>query len=227
MNCQICLNSFDHSIHKPYMLSCPHTFCLSCINKLTANKCPVCNIEIKAKNSNIALLGLIPESLYDKLKVEAQKVSNETIEIKNALKKKRETKLTEYLNKLSEIRSNIKNETSKLIEVFKTNELKLLNEVTDIEQYLKENLSLSQQELESEAKLAKLKPTVENNLLSEEELTKLVNESNTIKKKINEIDSELELFKENIEFIVFENGCLKDGLIGEIQTNKKVYFIRK
>ena len=32
-----------------------------------------------------------------------------------------------------------------------------------VEQYLKENLSLSQQELESEAKLAKLKPTVENN----------------------------------------------------------------
>ena len=67
MSCDICFNNYDHSIHKPYMLSCPHTFCLSCINKLSNKKCPNCSISISVKNPNIALLEFIKESIYDKM----------------------------------------------------------------------------------------------------------------------------------------------------------------
>ena len=57
MDCNICYESFDHSIRKPYSLSsCPHTYCLKCLDQLNNNKCPNCNEPIKGKNINIALL---------------------------------------------------------------------------------------------------------------------------------------------------------------------------
>ena len=40
MNCEICLEPFDHSIHKPHHLECSHTYCLSCLKILTNNKYP-------------------------------------------------------------------------------------------------------------------------------------------------------------------------------------------
>ena len=83
MNCDICLEPFDHSIHKPCHLACPHTFCLSCLNQLTTKKCPTCNKTFVDKNPNIALLKWIPESSYDLLKAETLK---ELIEINEAKK---------------------------------------------------------------------------------------------------------------------------------------------
>ena len=67
-SCEICFEPFDHSIHKPYNLSCPHTYCLKCIQIFKDNKCPACNKEIKEKYPSTAILRLIPESNYDKLK---------------------------------------------------------------------------------------------------------------------------------------------------------------
>ena len=62
-----CSPLFDHSNRMPYSLSsCPHTYCLKCLDQLNNNKCPNCNEPIKGKNINIALLKLIPESSYDK-----------------------------------------------------------------------------------------------------------------------------------------------------------------
>lgn len=62
MNCEICFKPFDHTSHKPYNLACTHTYCLSCLNQLSTNKCPTCNKEFDEKHLNIELLKLIPES---------------------------------------------------------------------------------------------------------------------------------------------------------------------
>ena len=126
MDCDICYSHYDHSIHKPYMLSCPHTFCISCVNRLTTNKCPTCNAEIFIKNPNIALLNLISESSYDQLKDSLQKSLNKINEIKNELKTKSETKLNKYLAKIDSAKEGIKNEANKLIQLIKSSELKLL-----------------------------------------------------------------------------------------------------
>ena len=88
MTCQICFNSYDHSIRKPYSLSCPHTFCICCLEKLKGNKCPSCNLSIINKNPNLALLEFIPESSYDKIKAESLKAINEIHEIRNDFNKK-------------------------------------------------------------------------------------------------------------------------------------------
>ncbi len=172
------------------------------------------------------MLNFIPESLYDKQKISLKKTLNEISDIKNGLKLKSEHKLIEYLNKLNSTRNKIKSETNTFIELVKANEVKLLNEVDEIELNLKAYFSLSQEELDTVKRLTTSKQSVENNSISKEELTHLVDESNLIKKKINDLDIKVEEFKENIEFIVYENVSLKDGVIGEIQTNKKV-FIKK
>ena len=221
MNCEICLNQYDHSIHKPYSLSCPHTVCISCVNQLNENKCPLCKTEIKAKNPNIALLNFIPESAYDKLKASSQKILIELNEIKNALKYKSETKLNDFLSKINSTRIKIKNETAKFIGQVKTNELKLLNEATEVEKYLREHFSVNLTK-ESAMWLSELKQSVENNLKNEEELANLVKKSQSLMKTIQDLELKVEEFKEDIEFTVYENVCLKDGLIGEIQTNEKV-----
>jgi len=92
MSCQICFDNYDHSIRL-------HSFCLCCINKLNEKKCPVCSKTFNKTYPNLALLDLIPESNYDKLKAESLKSFNEIKQIKNELIKKRDEKLNEILNK--------------------------------------------------------------------------------------------------------------------------------
>lgn len=222
MSCEICFNLYDHSIHKPYMLSCPHTFCLECVNKFKTKKCPSCDAHIKAKNPNIALLQFVPESLYDRLKLETQKTLNEISDLRTTLKIKRESKLNKYADELSSIRNSIKNETTKLVYLLKANEAKLLEEVTKIEESLEENLTSSQAESETETKLIDEKRSVESNELNEQQLANLVEDSAAEKTKIEELFSAVEEFKEKIEFEVHEFVSPKDGLIGEIWTNEKV-----
>ena len=128
-DCQICFEPFDHSIRIPYSLSsCPHTFCLKCLDQLTTNNCPKCNKLIKGKNLNMALLELIPKSEYDKLKEETLIAIISINETKNDLKNVREEKLIHHETKLTLIKNIIKNETSKLINILEKNEQILLKE---------------------------------------------------------------------------------------------------
>lgn len=62
MNCEICEKPFNHSDRHPYILSCPHTFCLHCVNHLKKSACPNCHVAITIKNQNLALLSFIPKS---------------------------------------------------------------------------------------------------------------------------------------------------------------------
>ena len=59
MTCQICFENFDHFFLKPQQLSCAHTYCFKCVNKLV--KCPTCNEQIIEIYQNNALLEFIPE----------------------------------------------------------------------------------------------------------------------------------------------------------------------
>ena len=221
MNCKICYSPYDHSIHMPFSLSCPHTICISCVNQLTQNKCPTCNAVISIKNPNIGLLKLIPETSYDQLKAAIEKFFNEINQVKNSTLNKANSKLNNYLVQINRTRDNIENETNKFIHLVVSNKTKLLTELTQIEQYVKEELQIAQ--LDSKVKkLAENKSIIRNNSIRHKELANLVEKSNRIKKKFNNKQSKIEAFKENIEFTANKSVSLEDGLIGEIQTNKKV-----
>jgi hypothetical protein len=93
MSCQICFNLYDHSLNKPYTLASQlHTFCVSCIRRFNERKCPVYKKSFKKSFPNLALLEVIPESNYDKLKAVSFKILNGLNEMKNNLTKKRDEK---------------------------------------------------------------------------------------------------------------------------------------
>ena len=191
MSCEICFINYDHSIHKPYMLSCPHTFCLYCINKLFSNKCPTCSMSITSKNPNIAMLEFIKESTYDKLKTDTQKTLNKINEITKAVADKHESKLSDYLNKLSDYlnklsatKEHVKSETNKFISLVKASEAKLIEEVTELEKIIRKQLSLPKNEKEMLTKLISSKGSIEKNTLNEHELAQLTKESTLIETKL-------------------------------------------
>jgi hypothetical protein len=67
MNCQLCLEPFDSSFRKPYHISCPHTFCIICLNDLKENVCPNCKKLITEKHPNEAIMELILKTKNEKL----------------------------------------------------------------------------------------------------------------------------------------------------------------
>jgi len=149
---------------------------------------------------------------------------NKLIEIKNEVRNKSETKLNKYLAKIDSAKDSIKSEANKIIQLVKSSELKLLTELNETQKYLKKKLRTPDLEREVK-KLTEKKPSVEYNSLSEEELANLIKESNRIKRELTEFESEIDAFKENIEFTINENFSKNDGgSIGEIQTNKKVIY---
>ena len=60
-------------------------------------ECPTCNSKFIDKNTNWALIEIVPESNYDKIRDELKQALDEEID----LKKLREVKLEENLNQLN------------------------------------------------------------------------------------------------------------------------------
>ena len=114
MNCYLCFEPFDHSIRKPYHLTCPHSFCISCLNHLKKETCPICQKKITEKNPNIALLEFIPESKYDKLKSETLDIiiqlNENKLDLKSNIDTKRSFNKIRLIKRLHQKRNNKTNE---------------------------------------------------------------------------------------------------------------------
>ena len=123
MNCDICLEAFDHSIRRPFVLAgCGHTYCSSCLDQLANKKCSQCRKPFKEKNPNILLLSLIPQSSYDKLKADSLKALSEINEAKQDLKDSRNDKLKLHETRLKSIKQGVLDETARLIGILNENE---------------------------------------------------------------------------------------------------------
>ncbi len=221
MNCQICFHPYDHSVHKPYTLSClSHTFCIFCIDKLPEKKCPLCMKPFDQKNPNLALLELIPQSNYDKLKLKSIKILNELNETKQNLNIRQEAKLAEYLTQMTEIKFIINKEANAIIQSVKRNQEELINEATSIESDLKKCLSfkkiISIKDLDTKMHQSKL--FIEKNQYSEEQLVKFCDNTSNDKMNLDRCCNIIDKFKEDFRFNLNESKIQ----IGEIKTNKKV-----
>jgi len=200
MECDICIEPYDHSIRKPCSLSsCPHTFCLKCVDKLNNNNCPHCNEPIKGNHINIGLLKLIPESSYDKLKTTTLKSCIEINEIKNKLKKSNEEKLNIYETKIKSIKQTISNETNKIINILKQNEKFLSDECDIIFNDIKADLNLNTFEFDNS------KVKIEKDELNETELA-------NFNRKIEEIKQNINNNSKQIENKILNNDLLIDQL---------------
>jgi DNA-binding protein H-NS len=223
MSCQLCLNEYDHSINKPYTLSCwLHTFCISCIGKLQQRKCPVCKKYFDQYHPNLALLELIPESNYDKLKAESFKILNELNELKNNLANKRDEKQEKYLREINEVKNTINKTANKLVKLVRDSQEKLINEANVIESNMKRKLWFNTRLDENQTKM-----NLEGNVYHEEQLSIIIKETTESKINLEKSSTMIVNFKENYKFNANKTFDLNESfVIGEIKTNKKVknYF---
>jgi hypothetical protein len=203
MNCEICFESFDHSIRKPYSLSsCSHTYCLSCLQSFTNNKCPTCNKKFKQKNPNIALLKLIPESIYDKLKGRVLKACIELKEIDQDLKISHLEKLKTHEARLTSIKKQISDETNKMVSILKKNEKLLKKDCDIILEMILAKLDLNERvDYSKLADIFSTKEKIEKNVLNENKLNDLNILIDQLKQDLNKLSDSIKNYENKYEFI--------------------------
>ncbi len=220
MNCDICFEPYDHSIRKPYsLMSCPHSYCLSCLEQLPTNKCPQCNKTFKDKNPNLALLKLIPKSSYDYLKEKSLKSLIDLSEIKAVLKDKRESKLKHHETKLSLIKKIIGDETNKLINILKQNELQLVNECNKTFDEINAHLDSNKYEQNGLLQINNIdsKEKIEKNSLNKDELNCLSVKMTEIKQKFDKLLNQVENYEKSYKFIPINKISNDILIIGKIE----------
>ena len=69
LQCPICYKEFDNHDRQPISLGCGHTFCVSCLSKLSKTQCPTDQASVETDISklpyNYALLQLVGEEMPD------------------------------------------------------------------------------------------------------------------------------------------------------------------
>jgi len=159
----------------------------------------MCNSIIVNKNTNIALLELIQESDYDRLK---SKISKNLIEINNSkteLAFKREIKLKEYMLKLKKIKNFLNSETNRSIEQLRHNQYDLNKKINSLKIDLVTHLFQFNIE---EMKIGKAKIKIENDQLDEKQLQNLSDDIEKIKNKIVQINIQIDFFHRDYEFLL-------------------------
>ena len=171
----------------------------------------------------MALLKLIPESSYDKLKGEVLKACIELKEIDRDLKISRQVKLNTHEARLTSIKQKISEQTIKMINILKQNEKILKNECDEILESIKAKLDtnnfidyLSLFEIISSAK-----EKIEKDVFDEKKLKDLNILIHELKKKLNEISDETKNYENKYEFI--SNKIPNELSIGEMYT--VIYFL--
>lgn len=227
MSCQICYNAFDHSKHKPYFLSCPHTFCLECLDRLADSKCPTCKKQFNAKYPNLALLEFIPESTYDTAKHNLERTLNEANELKKIIVRDYEQLLSENLNKIKSLKRNINTSANEMINLIKLNQTKLLKQANCYEQSILKQIEHFKLDDTIDDKIAYTKLGLSKNGLDESELTRLNSELNEMKLELIKI-KKMSRLNNNYEFIKYKTINSETGAFGEITSNETVsltYFL--
>lgn len=223
MQCQICFEKFDHSLHKPFVLiPCTHTVCITCLGILPDKRCPTCGREFMDKNPNWALLELVGDSDYDLLKKQMNRSFNETEILKKKLYDVHQRKLEENNQKLKSIQNEIAKQANKLVDQLRENEKRLLDEIKNLEHQMSINLNEIIAKLEknfNEKQFELNRMRLEKDELTELQIKKLghdlFNHNLDLTFKIDQIKklNECEL----VEFIALDNTV---NLIGTL--NNKV-----
>lgn len=222
MDCEICLEEFDHTIHRPFSLSpCMHTLCISCLNNLSEKKCPLCTKVINDNNTNWTLLKLVPESTYDKLKSNCENQLNKLISINGNLDLKRKDEIEKISKKIDKIRSQINVRLNDLINLIQKQKLKLMDQTENIENYLEKRMFNYSGTHLTQEETSNIKNHLDNNSLSESDLKKLAEQLND---SINETNEKLDFIDkvnyDDYEFIEADFVDADPNLFGEI-TNKQ------
>ncbi len=145
--CEICQIMYDRTKHEPLVFSpCAHTHCKECITTLDLKSCRTCKSEIKAKNTNWALLEVLPLSEYEKQKQQIESQADEAETARKNSINNRSLQFNKHSDKIKDFREAIDRRAAELHNLIFSNQHALYHELTGIE----EKLNMNRTEIETE-----------------------------------------------------------------------------
>jgi tetratricopeptide (TPR) repeat protein len=224
MECQICLNDFDHSRFKPFVLMpCGHTICNECIKQLTSTTitatCPNCQQRIQSTSPNWAFLNITPQSAYDKAKKQAESLLSQ-MELLHSHNQDSHAKKCELIQlNMNLIREKILNQTLEIVKTVYKSQRVLLDTSNKLEKKLSNKLaSIFDERLDYD----KYRLFLDENKLSPEELDLLNSQLHMQKNELAKTDQELTNFRHNeYVFIVNTSTKIDTNFIGSIINQKE------
>ena len=202
-------------------MSCPHTICLECANKLKSNTCPNCKKTIRSKYPNLALLELIPHSSYDKLKAKLERNLISTSELQQKFSSDREQNHAEHLLKLKNLKEEIDQKARDFISLIESNQAMLIAEVNGYERQVKEKFNILDSNSNMEDLIKNARHSLECNELEEKQLAECSNEIDKLTRKLELMANKIKIFSFNCKFEMFETASTQLGTFGEIKSNEK------
>ena len=222
MECDICLEKFDHSINKPLVLfRCGHTLCSKCVESLIEKKCPSCSCLIEEIRPNWSLLKIAPESEYDIAKIEALKSLNEIESIENKLEDT-VNQTESNLDLIKRLKSQVECRANELTKQINLDKKELLKEIE------KKCKTLNQQPQQSEPSLLKkneLKEKLSNNKLEKQQLIELKSDLTSHLSKLNLKTKDASEFADSFQFSMNEKTRLGENLIGSIKKHQVFHLV--
>ena len=223
MECDICLEKFDHSINKPLVLfRCGHTLCSKCVNNLVEKKCPTCNGLIEETRPNWALLKTAVESDYDKMKSELLKSLSEIESLEKKLETTEQQKSEKNLDLIKRLKSQVQSRADEHVKQINSDKKLLFKE---IETKFKDLEQQEQAKSESETKDKKdeIKEKLNDNKFDKKQLIdlkpELINRLSILSVKAKTIGE----FADSFELIVNEKTKTGENIIGEIKKYQVFY----
>lgn len=215
IECEICLNRYDHSKYLPQLISpCMHVACFACLVK--TEFCPHCLNKFTSKQTSWKLVELIPESNYDKLKLNLKQLIEDIAKYKTEFSLEHNKQIDKNIFKMNQLRNDISEASARLTEQIRLNKKKLLEETKNLESFLIGKLN--QIKIDDLKNLNKIELSLDNNEFNEDELDKLNNEYYVHKLNIIGQIKKLESFNNNYELKLFENKTRQTGEYGEIMN---------
>ena len=126
------------------------------------------------------------------------------------------------MNKIQAIKEIVSNETSRIIDMLRENEMKLINEAMQMETKLINHLGQYVMDENVMTTVNEEKACVQRNECDEQQLAELNLKTSLTKTILNELISQIDLTNESYEFGFNRHLDFKEPLIGEIKTSKKV-----
>ncbi len=172
MECKICFQEYNSLNRKPCITGCGHTFCESCISKLTPKICPKCRKAINATIINYDILESNNNAINTKNESESTPLIKRILiddiqDFSSRLNFKHEQKQKECNDLMKSIKEQIKNETQQKIDnLIKKNE-KLLEDISytyNIDVQLNFNILPNKNEIQQQAETVKNKLNTEIDL---------------------------------------------------------------
>ena len=197
MKCQICLCHFDHSKHKPFLLSpCTHICCINCLDEMCHSEfpsdpiCPACKLPIEELEPSWSLLNLISNEIEtERIKQQLISLIDHAEQLKIKLNHLNKRAYKDNVTSLKEMKNDIASRSDQLMRLVQMCQNKMIRDAQLIESnYALERLYHKKTDNHIENRIKEARQLLAKNELNIEQLKCL---NDFFNEKCNQLDSKI------------------------------------